>query len=307
MISIFLLPFVFLFSSTTCDSIFPAKEEVTSYTFQKGYEFPYDFKAPAEKFILPDELLEISGLTLAENGTKLAAVQDEQGVIYILDKKTGQIEKEYPFYTKGDYEGIEIVNGELYVVKSKGDVYHITDLGADVQKVKIHETFLNKTANVEGLGYDPVTNQLLLACKGKLADGSEKSFSRAIYGFDLKTNKLSEKPIINIDLNEVTGYINSGEAIKYLEKIKNKLDPEEGFIFGPSGIAIHPTTKNIYVISSVGKMLMVLSPAGKIIHIEKFNKKVHSQPEGICFDKDGTMWISNEADESRPSLIKYRM
>jgi len=309
MLTTLILPFTLLLNFFACDVPTSSSEEdeITSFTFVEGYEFPYNFKEPIVSHVLADELLEISGLTLVKNETKIAAVQDEQGVVFILNKTTGKIEKEIPFHAKGDYEGLEMVGKDLFVVKSKGDIYQIRNLGADDQKVKIHETFLNKTANVEGLGYDAATNQLLLACKGQFAKGGEKSFSRAIYGFDLKTKKLIEKPIVNIDLNQITGYLESGPSVKYLEKLMEKLHPEKGFIFGPSGIAIHPKTKNIYVISSVGKMLMVLSPEGKIIHIEKFKKKIHPQPEGIVFEKDGSLWISNEANESRPTLVKYSM
>ena len=60
--------------------------------------------------------------------------------------------------------------------------------------------------------------------------------------------------------------------------------------------------------SSKGKLIMVLSESGKILHIEKLNKKLIPQPEGLCFDKDGTLWLSSEKKKESPSKIyKYLM
>ncbi len=304
MIYSILAPFLFLLNFVSCDQA-PNSQEPTSYTFLEGYEFPYTFREPDTAFALADDLLEVSGLTVVNDGANLACVQDEEGILYVLNKESGAIEQQIEFHSKGDFEGVELVGETIYIVKSKGDIYQVNDWQGESKEVKIHETHLNKMANVEGLGYDVSTNKLLLACKGKMEQ--DDSFTRSIYGFDLATNKLDEKPMIKIDLELLHSYLNSGEPIKYLEKINEKLDPKNGFSFGPSGIAIHPITKNIYVISSVGKMLMVLDPSGKIIHIEKFKKKHHPQPEGICFEKDGTLWVSSEANESKPYLKKYSM
>ena len=154
------------------------------------------------------------------------------------------------------------------------------------------------------MGYDQKNHRLLLAAKGKMA--KDPTFSRSVYGFDLNTGELSKEPIFTIDLEQVQSYLNSDEPVKYLEKISEKLDPAQGgFTFGTSGIAVHPITGNYYLISSVGKMMMVLSPKGEIIHIEKFKKKIHPQPEGICFERDGTMWVSNEGKNGSPRLVRY--
>ena len=80
--------------------------------------------------------------------------------------------------------------------------------------------------------------------------------------------------------------------LKKLFKIfKDKLE------FAPSGIAVHPKTQNIYVLSSQGKTLVVLHSDGQIAHIEKLEKEIHPQPEGICFDQEGNLFISNEGKE----------
>ena len=82
-------------------------------------------------------------------------------------------------------------------------------------------------------------------------------------------------------------------------------DSEEDFSFSPSAIAINPLTGNIYVTSSVGKMLLILDPEGQIMHIEKLSKKVHPQPEGLCFAPDGALYISNEGKGDHDGMI-YR-
>jgi uncharacterized protein YjiK len=76
--------------------------------------------------------------------------------------------------------------------------------------------------------------------------------------------------------------------------------------FSPSGIAIHPNTELVYILSSVGKLLVILTPNGSIHHIEKLNKEIHKQPEGICFEKDGTLWISTEGKGGTAKIFEFK-
>jgi sugar lactone lactonase YvrE len=50
----------------------------------------------------------------------------------------------------------------------------------------------------------------------------------------------------------------------------------------------------------------VLDRQGKIVHLEKLKKSLHTQPEGICFDADGTMFIANEGKDGRAKIFKFR-
>jgi len=304
MILSILYPFFAITSLLGCNSPAPTfqNEVPFSITFQEGYELPYEFKNPDGRFELDDALGEISGLSVIGK-ENLAAIQDETGIVYVLNKR-GEITRQYEFFSKGDFEGVEVVGDAVFVIKSNGDIYSIENLGKDNQYIKIFETHLNKSANIEGLGFDKKNKRLLLAAKGRMK--SEKSHSRCVYGFDLKTGKLNEEPIFIIDMEQVQDYLKSGKQVKYLEKISEKFDPsEDKFNFAPSGVAVHPITKNYYLISSSGKMLMIVNPKGDIIHIEKFKKKMHPQPEGICFEKDGTMWVSNEGKDGAPTLLRY--
>jgi len=207
----------------------PAKAPF-SITLLEGYELPYEFMEPEEKFKLDDVLEEISGLSVIGQSS-LAAVEDETGVVYILNKR-GEITRQYNFFPKGDFEGVEVVGDMVYVVKSNGDIYSIENIGEENQDLRIIETHLNKAANIEGLGFDKVNNRLLVAAKGIMKN--DKSHTRCVYSFDLKTEKLADTPIFTINLEQVHGYLNSGEPIKYLEKILEKFDPADGgFTFAP--------------------------------------------------------------------------
>ncbi|MBK7408618.1 MAG: SdiA-regulated domain-containing protein [Saprospirales bacterium] len=76
--------------------------------------------------------------------------------------------------------------------------------------------------------------------------------------------------------------------------------------FAPSALAIHPLTGHLYLLSSVGKLLVVLDrETGAIIYVQKLKKSVHPQPEGICFDPDGTMYISNEGKDGNGLIHKF--
>lgn len=79
------------------------------------------------------------------------------------------------------------------------------------------------------------------------------------------------------------------------------------FIFGPSGIAIQPQSGDIYIISSLGKTLFVLGKEGKLKHIEKLEKEILPQPEGITFDADGTLYIASEGRDGAARLCIFKL
>ncbi len=288
--------------TTTSQPEMPLKEE--SAIKKTDYQFPYDLNKPVESFKLSGKLVEISGLSLSSDGEFILAHNDEQGKIFYLKKKNGKIEDDFKFYKNGDYEGIEMVGDKIYVTRNNGTIYEVSDLESDKPKTKDFKTDLSAANDVEGLGFDSKNNRLLLACKGKAGDGKEYKRTRAIYGCDLNTKKLIERPVYLINRNAIQSFIQTNSD--RLEKFLEALIPEQAAsAFAPSGIAIHPKTGNIYILSSVGKLLVVLNPNGQIIHIQELDKSIHKQPEGIAFEQDGTLWISSEGKGSSGKLFKF--
>ncbi len=273
-----------------------------------GYTFPYDLTRPDLRITLPNELIEISGLTWIGDD-KLACVQDEDGLIFILDLQEKAIEKKIEFEDDGDYEGIELVDDDAWILKSNGNLYRVSNWQDDEKRsTKKYETDLSKKNDCEGLGFDAGNNGLLIACKGfpHLDKDEDGSSQKAIYYYDLEEKELQKKPVFIIDLDQVKYYKKYNTMTTWGVEILSLIDESKGDVsFQPSGIAIHPKTGNIYVTGAVGDMIIVLHPSGEILAMIALDTTKFRQPEGICFDPEGNLYISNEGKESRANLMKF--
>lgn len=264
--------------------------------------FPYQFMAPDAVFTLDKELEEISGLSISSDGKYLLAVQDEEGIIYFLDKHDGSIIRKIPFWNDGDYEGIEMVGDDIYVIKSTGTVYWISEIQGEEPITEKFNYDLNKDNDVEGLGYDPIGNRLLLACK---AHPDDRKDTRGIYSFRLADKQLEQKAAYTITLAAVHDYLDKHPDIPRFEKVKSFFDEDE-LDFSPSALAVHPVSGDLYLLSSKGKMIIVMNRSGEVVYIQKLQKEEHPQPEGLCFDHAGNLYISNEGQGKKGTILVYQ-
>ena len=263
----------------------------------------YDFNNPKLIGEMPAQLDEISGLSIDPNRRhELLAVQDEEGKVYRLNARNGTLLGAVTFWKDGDYEGIEVVGPDVWVVKNTGTLYRVRNVGTPEQTVDKFNTELTGENDVEGLSYDPSRNRLLLACKRDAKDDGNDKDGRYIYAFDLATEKLSERPVYAIAREAVRNYLTACTRTSHHEKLAEFFD-RDGFDLAPSALAVHPTTGRLYLTSSVGKVLMVLDPDGKITHLERLDKEKFQQPEGLAFAADGTLYVSTERKKDRPARV----
>lgn len=263
------------------------KSDATEKVALPNAPIPYDLGKPTETYSLPKDLREVSGLSYYKPG-KLAMIQDELAVVFIYDLKSRSVVDEHVFGRKGDYEGVEYVDGALYMLRSDGELYHfeptdgikILGNGVDIRHTKIELPGKN---DVEGLGYDPQLNALLLATK----DPARNPANKVIYFYDLKRATLWQGPILKQEaLAEIAGD-------KPTEEVK------------PSGIAVHPKTGDYYVLASNGHRLVVMNRNGKLLSSVGLDSKLLPQPEGICFTPDGTLYIASEGAEKKGKLFSF--
>lgn len=286
-----------------------AQEKHNGILFEiDNYQFPYNLQKSTSAYKLPDKLNEISGLCFYKKN-ELATVQDEKGNIYSFNLKTGKISEKIDFSSDGDYEGIEVVDKQTWVLKSNGNLFRVNYSKKEKKfKTQEYKTDLSVKNDAEGLAFDKKNNRLLIACKGyPYIDDKKGKSKKAIYSFNIDEKKLSKKPVITIDLDEIKDLKNYKIMAKLGVDFKPYINPSKGDVsFQPSGIAIHPQTKNIYVLGSVGKLLIVCNYNGEIISVVELNPTLFLQPEGICFDPAGALYISNEGRESVATILKFQ-
>ncbi len=110
-----------------------------------------------------------------------------------------------------------------------------------------------------------------------------------------------------INLNDLDSYNDRSTFSKFSSKLAKKLhlvDSETSF--KPSGLSIHPLSGDIYLISSIGKLLIVMDRSGKILDIHELDDKIFRQPEGICFSPSGDLYISNEGQGGKGYILKFK-
>ena len=241
----------------------------------------YNLKKPAEKYYLPYVLEEISGLTFKAPNSILA-VDDESGKVYQFDLKSKEITHSIEFYKSDDYEGIELVGNQVYVLKNDGDIFEFPYSPKKQLIAKKYENKLSARNDTEGLGYDEGRNQLLIACKEDGEIGKDDIDGRAFYSFDLKTKKLNQTPMFIIGPKELEKFWKSEKDFDY-DKNKIKFKP------------------------SVGKMLIVVSKSGDLKATYPISPRELGQPEGLCFEKNGDMYISSEGEGDRGYILKFNM
>ena len=246
-----------------------------------------------QRWELPEKLLEISGLSWMDN-ERFACVQDETGIVFIYNAAKSTIEKEIPFSGAGDYEGLAVVGETVWVIRSDGKLYEINSIKSSKAVVKEHDTPLTAKHNAEGLCYDSKNNRLLIALK----DGEPGSTDyKGIYGFDLASKKMVDQPVLKIDLKN--------EAFSGMESSKKKAKP--GDVIMPSGIAVHPTTGDIYITEGRKPKLLITDASGAIKKLIELDKNDFLQPEGITFSSSGELFISNEGLKQPGNILKLQL
>jgi hypothetical protein len=258
---------------------------------KKEYHNPsgYDLNKP-EKFDMPDALKEISGIAFYKgNKDTIYAEQDEEGKLYYLhlgDAKASHVK----FGKKGDYEDLVILNDQVIMLRSDGTLFSFPF--SEVKKEEITSVKewdgLLPADEFEGIYGSSADNKLYVLCKHC---GSEKT-SQAITAFILQIQpdgNIVQSGSVNINVRPIDSL--AGE-----KKIK----------FNPSALSKNPRTQEWYILSSVNKMLVVADNSWNAKEVYRLDPALFRQPEGIAFDSENNMYISNEGDDiSRGNVLKF--
>jgi DNA-binding beta-propeller fold protein YncE len=139
----------------------------------------------------------------------------------------------------------------------------------------------------EGLFFDDATGSAYVLCKNCAAADSKVS----VPGYQLPFNgaSFSSPTVFAIDVSQIRA-ING--------KIKRG--------FRPSALAKNPVTGEWFVISAVNQALVVADSSWNVKNVYRLNSNRFTQPEGLAFDRQGNMYISNEGDHlNEGNILKF--
>ena len=272
----------------------------------------YNISDPGFSTTLPRELKEISGMVMFDE-EHLLAIQDEEGILFKISVQDGEIAGTIQFADEGDFEGVTLAGNTVFILRSDGTIFELNQLDFNKAKasVKSFKIELDSINNPEGICFDEKNNSLLIACKDRaFLVGEDSMIHRAVYRFDLNNRKLKAAPAYVISLQQIRAFLDiapkDDDGIEDLRKLFED-EPDELFIY-PSDIAIHPNSGDLYISSArTINCLLVLSPDGKLKSVVKISKDLMEQPEGICFNKKGDMFLSSEgkADDERLFIYEW--
>lgn len=276
-------------------------------TPESGIRINYDLTSPDMVYELPGNLREISGISWY-NHNMIACIQDEDGIIFLFNESTGKISDSFMFGKHGDYEDIAVCRDTAWVLKSNGTIYKGTSFTADNREVITIPTALSARNNTEGLAFDFNGIDLLIACKNMPAL-NEKDMPdgfRAVYRFRTDEHRLEEKPAYLINPGWFTDSARTRCFRRLSLEMAKKLHLAGNAVFNPSGIAIHPLESELYIISSTPGKIIIMKQDGELRHFQALDKGIFRQPEGICFSPEGDLYISNEGNNGKGNILKFK-
>ncbi|MES2107199.1 MAG: SdiA-regulated domain-containing protein [Bacteroidota bacterium] len=247
----------------------------------------YDLNKPV-KYNMPDVLTEISGIAFNQGDPSLLyAEQDEEGVLFAF-KPGSQNTKQTRFGGSGDYEDVAIANGMVIMLRSDGTLF--TFPLAAVKNTSVtgkKQKDLLPQGEYEGL-YGDTNGSVYALCKHCSIEKTSKTTT-------VFTLKLSADGTLT----------NAGQNTIDVKKIE-QLAGVKKISFHPSALAKNPQTGEWYVLSSVNKVLVVTDTNWNVKSVYPLNPSIFRQPEGMAFDRDNNLYISNEGDKLSPgNVLKF--
>jgi hypothetical protein len=248
----------------------------------------YDLANP-EVVELPHALDEVSGLAFAPDG-QLYAVQDEDGRLFRLAPLGNPDPPSLRFGPKGDYEDLAITAQWAVVLRSDGALFCLPTgqlASGGRAEAQVREGLL-PPGEYEGLC---ALGDTLLGALCKECNTADPRQMGRLYWLRLG----AEGP------EPSAGGVNLSAA-----QIAQLAGEGKKFWFAPSAVARHPRTGEWFVLSSVNQLLVMADAQWQPQAAYPLDPAQFAQPEGLAFDAQGNLYLSNERDQrGRATLLRF--
>jgi uncharacterized protein YjiK len=239
---------------------------------------------PVAVLELPKGLRELSGVAVV--GAQFWCVQDERGAIYRVDRD-GKVVADAKFGAKGDYEDLAVVGDDPFVLRSDGRLVAVAD-----DRIAAEYELGSPGYEYESLAHDAARRRLLYAPKASGKRLAALGDERPVYAFDLATRAAVTEPILRLSLAatlRVAVAAGLGGAIE----------------LRTSALAVDPDGEHLWVLAGTDRLLVQASWDGAVHAVYRLDAELLPQPEALCFDADGLLWIGTEGAGDRAKLVAF--
>lgn len=224
---------------------------------------------------LRSDLDEISGLQYYPKDSSIFAVSDEHGILYKIYLRKKIVIRSWKFSDDADYEDLVLKDTTFYALQSNGILTAFSFSTRRPLSIETCTLPIEGRNDFESIYFDDYYGKIVMVCKDCERDGRKK-ITAFNYNPDDKT--FSKKALYEIDVDRIKDILKN-------QKVK----------FKPSAAAVHPLTKELYLLSSVSSTIAIADRDGNIKEAFRLDNKIFTQPEGLTFTPSGDMIISNES------------
>jgi uncharacterized protein YjiK len=250
----------------------------------------YAWDQPAERWLLPDTLREISGLVHLD-GDRWLGVHDNDATLWLLDLTAAPsfAPMDGPAASmddapsiEGDFEGLTRAANTVYLLASPGRIYRaeLDDDGRLTQRPAIMPIGIEDTCNFEGLASNRDASNLWLACKYPRQPEAGRVH---LYRLDPVTGDAAR---VSVDVSAVLDAVG-------LTRIR------------PSGLVWLPTQARLLVLAGKERLILEVDASGALLAWRSLSRRHHRQAEGLALAPDGRLLIGDEADGRTATLSLY--
>lgn len=247
----------------------------------------YDFSKPV-KYKMPDELAEISGIVFEPGSQEtMYAIEDEDGLLFYWKNGHPDQVHSVKFGKHGDYEDLAIAKNYAIILRSDGILFTFPlqeAKGGTVSSVQEWKSLVPE-GEYEGLYADNATGNLYMLCKNCGADKQTGAISGYILHLD-EQGRPSQTGSFKVPTSDL-----------------QRLKPKKKNGFRPSALTFNQRTQEWYILSSVNKSLVVTDKNWNPRQVVALDPSLFPQPEGITFDIDNNLYISNEAGNTAAGTV----
>ena len=246
---------------------------------------------------LPPSLSELSGMVALDEHT-IACVQDELGVVFIVDLQGKKPIRSVSFGKDGDYEGVAAIGDALWVLRSDGV---LQELALDAGRLISRHTYkLPFEGEFEGLCVDAAGEHLLVLQKGPVDGKRREKKRRRIIAFHLLLRTALKQSIMTLKVNDIEAQIEERDlpgprrtTAKGNRKVDLGLRGSE-LLALPGG--------DLLMLSPKDRLLLRLNSDGDVVATQELDMNLLPQPEAMALLPDGRLLIGSEG-HGRPACI----